>query len=61
MVLEPIGVPVTDGCEIIGCGPTKMYEYINEGAVRTYKIGRARRIYLDSLRDLAKRLEEGAA
>ena len=48
--LEPLGVPPKEAFRIISCGITKGYQLIANGELDVYKIGRATRITLDSIR-----------
>jgi excisionase family DNA binding protein len=53
--MEPLGVAPKAGCAVIGCGVTKLYELINAGELETYKVGRATRITLASIRSYVAR------
>jgi hypothetical protein len=48
--LEPIGVPPKIGFLLIGVGVTKGYELISDKQLEVYKVGRATRITLESIR-----------
>ena len=55
MPLEPLGVPPKEAFRIISCGITKGYQLIANGELDVYKIGRATRITLDSIRTYVAR------
>jgi hypothetical protein len=60
--LEPLGVPPTVGFGIVGCGMTAGYGLIAAGELETYKIGRATRITMSSIRAfIERRLAEAKA
>lgn len=50
--MKPTLVDVITACQIIGIRRTKIYELINGGLLRSIKIGRARRIFIDSIEEL---------
>ena len=55
---DRLAVSVDEGCRLSGIRRTKFYQLINEGKIRTTKVGARRLVVLDSLRDL---LAENAA
>ncbi len=50
--LEPLTVTIPVGCKLIGVGNTKFYELINQGKIKTIKIGRRRLAVFKSLKEL---------
>lgn len=54
--IEPIGVAPKVAWQMIGCGPTRGYEYLNAGELESYMVGRARRITTASIKSLVNRL-----
>jgi hypothetical protein len=57
--IEPLAVAPNVAFRLIGVGITKGYELIGSGELRSFRIGRARRITMDSIRALiAKKLAE---
>jgi len=50
----PILVPIKDGFEMIGVGPTKGYELVADGTIETVKVGRQRLAVVESLKKLAQ-------
>jgi hypothetical protein len=51
--LEPLVVPINEGRRLAGnIGRTKFYELINEGKVKTIKIGRRRLVVVRSIREM---------
>ena len=50
--MKPTLVDVSTACQIIDIKRTKIYELMNDGVLRSVKIGRARRISIDSLEEL---------
>jgi excisionase family DNA binding protein len=60
--MEPLGVAPNIAFGLIGVGVTKGYELIATGELRSYRIGRARRITMDSIRALiAEKLAQAEA
>jgi hypothetical protein len=49
---ERISCTVPVACEVVGLGPTKMYELIADGRVKTKKVDGRRLVIVDSLRSL---------
>jgi excisionase family DNA binding protein len=49
---KPLAVSVQDACKILSIGPTKMWELIGDGRVRTLRIGRKRLVTYASLEAL---------
>ena len=49
-------VKVLDACEILGIRKTKLYELMDAGALPSIRIGGARRIPLDGLKQYLERL-----
>ncbi|MGQ0629415.1 MAG: helix-turn-helix domain-containing protein [Sporichthyaceae bacterium] len=47
---------VEDAAEALALGRTKVYELLDAGALRSVKIGRARRIPLDALHEFVQQL-----
>ena len=50
--MKPTLVDVSTACRIIDIKRTKIYELMNDGVLRSVKIGRARRIFIDSIEKL---------
>ena len=50
--MEPITVTIARFRDMSGLGTTKTYELINEGKLRTTKVGRRTLIYTSSIREL---------
>ncbi len=51
-----LGVPPKVAFKMIGCGHTKGYQFIGDGDLETYKVGRATRITVRSIHGLVGRL-----
>lgn len=49
---EPILIDVMTFCRLTGCGRTKTYELIRDNRISSIKIGRSRRIFLASVKQL---------
>jgi len=50
---KPITVTVNDGLGLTGLGRTKFYELINDGQIKTIKVGKRRLVVYSSLEELA--------
>lgn len=50
--LEPITVRIPDALRLTGIGRSKLYELIQEGRIKTVKVGRMTLVRVDSLRTL---------
>lgn len=48
--LDPLLVSFKAGCRLLGVGPTKMYELISAGIIKSKKIGAKRLIDFQSLK-----------
>jgi excisionase family DNA binding protein len=48
---------VAEASELLGIGKTKLYELMSEGAVKSVRIGRARRIRYRDLVEFARDLD----
>lgn len=55
VVVAPLCVRVSVAAKMIGIGKTKMYELINDGEVKTLKMGSATMITVASLEALVRR------
>ena len=55
MEIEPIGLPPKAAFAMIPVGVTKGYELINSGDLKTFKVGRATRVTVTSIRDYVNR------
>lgn len=55
MTMEPLGLPPKDAFAMIPVGITKGYELINSGELKTFKVGRATRVTVDSVRAFVDR------
>ncbi|MCC6915305.1 MAG: helix-turn-helix domain-containing protein [Rhodospirillaceae bacterium] len=51
--MEPIMVSVNAGCALLGIRPTKMYEMLNAGVIKSKKIGGKRLLDYQSLKSAA--------
>jgi len=45
---------ITEFCRITGSGRSKVYELINDGSIKSIKIGKRRLVVVDSYRQLVK-------
>ena len=54
--MEPITVTVAGARNALGIGTTKIYELINEGELRTVKLGRRTLIRTESIHALVDKL-----
>ena len=52
---DPVLVTINETERRSGLGRTKIYELINDGTLKSVKIGRCRRVVLASIRELADR------
>lgn len=50
--MEPITVTIAGAKRATGLGTTKLYELINQGKLRTVKVGRRTLVRTDSIRAL---------
>ncbi|NVZ10647.1 helix-turn-helix domain-containing protein [Allochromatium humboldtianum] len=55
------GVTIEDAAKTLGIAKSTAYKLISRGELRTFKIGRARRVTPDAIEDCIKRLESRAA
>jgi excisionase family DNA binding protein len=55
-IVEPLTVTVAGARSALGIGTTKLYELINEGQLRTVKLGRRTLVRTDSIHALLDRL-----
>lgn len=61
MQIEPLAVPVDDGCKIIGIKRSKFYQLIREGEIEVVRIGGRTLAVVDSLRACVERARGKAA
>jgi excisionase family DNA binding protein len=54
-VNERLNVSLAEACQIIGIGRTRLYEIINDGALRTIRIGKRRLVPVAEIRDFVAR------
>lgn len=47
--MEQLAVSVEEAAQAIGLGRTKMYELVHSGQIRSFKVGRQRRIRVTDL------------
>ncbi len=60
--MEPIGLPPKDAFALIPVGITKGYELINNGELHAFKVGRATRVTVASVRAfVARQLDQQEA
>jgi excisionase family DNA binding protein len=52
--LEPIAVSPRVACRMLGISTATLYQLMRAGSLRSFTIGRARRIFLDSIRNYAE-------
>jgi excisionase family DNA binding protein len=52
--LEPIAVSPRAACQMLGISTATLYQLMRAGSLRSFTIGRARRIFLDSIRSYAE-------
>ena len=50
--MEPLTVTVAGAKKALGLGTTKIYDLINDGKLRTVKVGRRTLVRTDSIRQL---------
>ena len=48
---------ITEACDAIGCGRTRLYELINSGEIQTVRMGGRRLIPYAALKDFADNLQ----
>ena len=53
--MEPLGLPPKEAFAMIPVGITKGYELINAGELETFKVGRATRVTMSSVRAYVER------
>jgi excisionase family DNA binding protein len=53
-------VPPREAAEILNLGPTKITAMIRDKTLRSVKIGRARRVFVDSINELLSASEDVA-
>jgi excisionase family DNA binding protein len=51
----PIAVTVADACERLSCSRTTLYHLLDLGELRSFKIGRSRRVLMSSINEYIKR------
>lgn len=51
IVLDPVLLTVEDAARALALGRTTVYQLLADGSLRSVKIGRARRVPRDALRD----------
>lgn len=56
--VEPLVVKTADACRLLGCGMTRLYELMNEGAIEGFLDGGSRKIVYASLKDYVARQQE---
>jgi hypothetical protein len=56
--LKPLAVSIKRACATLGIGPTKMWELIGAGSVKTINIGRRRLVIFASLEALVTSAED---
>jgi excisionase family DNA binding protein len=54
-ISRPLALPIKEACRVLGIGPTKLWELIGDGSVRTINIGRRRLVVYSSLESLVER------
>lgn len=54
--MEPLTITVASARSALGIGTTKIYELINEGQLKTVKLGRRTLVRTDSIHALVERL-----
>ncbi|MDQ3153224.1 MAG: helix-turn-helix domain-containing protein [Actinomycetota bacterium] len=59
--MEPQLLTAEEVAEVLGIGRTRVYELLYAGELRSVKIGRLRRVPVDSLREYISSLVEAAA
>jgi excisionase family DNA binding protein len=55
--MSPVLLTVEEAAEALALGRTKVYELLDAGALRSIKIGRARRIPVEALHEFVRRTE----
>ena len=50
---EPLALTVNDTAAELSCSRATVYRLINEGKLKTFKVGRLRRVLTTSIHDLA--------
>lgn len=58
--MEQVLFTVVDAAKALNISRAMVYVLINEGRIKTVKIGRSRRIHIDALKAFVKSLEEEA-
>jgi excisionase family DNA binding protein len=58
--MNPVLLTVEDAAQALALGRTKVYELVESGALRSVKIGRARRIPVQALHDFVGTSDRGA-
>jgi excisionase family DNA binding protein len=51
---KPLALPIKDACRVLGIGPTKLWELIGNGTLKTISIGRKRLVVYSSLKALVE-------
>jgi excisionase family DNA binding protein len=55
----PLVISPTDACGVLHCGIAEVYRLLNDGTLKSYKEGRARKIIFSSIEEhVARRLAE---
>jgi excisionase family DNA binding protein len=52
---ERLNVSLAEACQLVGIGRTRLYEYINDGELRTVRIGKRRLVPMDAIHDFVAR------
>ena len=58
--MSPVLLTVEEAADALALGRTKVYELLDAGALRSIKIGRARRIPVEALHEFVHRMESQA-
>lgn len=56
--MTPLLYRPEEAASILGVSRTRVYDLIGSGALRSVKLGRARRIPMEALRDFVDRLDD---
>jgi excisionase family DNA binding protein len=47
---EPLAVPISEACRLIGCGRSKFYQLLNDKHIALIKLGRRSLVPMSALR-----------
>lgn len=56
--MEPLAVSVEEAAALLSLGRTTVYELLNAGEIPSFRVGKARRVPIEGLREWVRRVSE---